>query len=53
MGEGAGGSAGMGACRMLRRSHDQLSISWLWSAGRMGCNPYGPRFFARSMKRHG
>ncbi|WP_124515908.1 hypothetical protein [Burkholderia ubonensis] len=21
-------------------------MSWLWSAGRMGCRPYGPRFFA-------
>jgi hypothetical protein len=39
------GSAGMGACRMLRRSHGQLQVSWLWSAGRMGSSPCGPRFF--------
>jgi hypothetical protein len=34
----ADGSVGMGACRMLQRSHDQLLVSWLWSAGRMGCS---------------
>jgi len=39
-----GGSTGMGACRMLCRSHDQLQVSWLWLAGRMGWCPCGPRF---------
>lgn len=32
-------------CRMIGLSHDQLLASWLWSAGRMGCCPCGPRCF--------
>lgn len=32
-------------CLMIGLSHDQLLVSWLWSAGRMGCSPCGPRWF--------
>ena len=41
-GVGLGGKR-VQVCLMIDGSHGQLLRSWLWSAGRMGCNPSGPR----------
>ena len=34
-----GGSTKACGCRMIERNHDQLQVSWLWPADRLGCNP--------------
>jgi len=40
-----GGSTKVCGCRMMIDNHCQLSISWWWPAGRLGCSPGDPRYF--------